>query len=76
MASGFGEMDDISKRGHRQDPCCRHIHTGFERDFSTVSCKMLLAYRTGIGLQHLACLDVPVSTESATGCEVAGDTRG
>lgn len=67
----------ISQKGaHRQDPCCRHIHTGFECVFSTVSCGMLLAYRTGIGLQHLACPDVPVRTGSATGCEVAGDTRG
>lgn len=76
MASGFGEMDDLSERGHRQDPCCRPIHTGFGRVLSKVYSRMLLAYLTGIGLQHLAALDVPVRTGSATGCEVAGDTRG
>ena len=76
MASGFGEMDDLSERGHQQDPCCRHIHTGFEHVLNTVYCGILLAYQTGIGLQHLASLDIPVRTGSATGCEVAGGTRG
>jgi hypothetical protein len=72
MASRFGEMDNLLERGHRQHPCCRHIHTGFERFLSTVYCGMLLAYLTGIGPQLFASLDVPVRTGSATGCEVAG----
>ena len=76
MASGFGGMDDLSERGHHQDPCCRHIHTGFERVLNTVYCGILLAYLTGIGLQRHASLDIPVRTGSATGCEVAGGTRG